>query len=97
MACVAVYKYGLATVEIHDDYIEKDPVKHQEIIDRAFEYVERAMIRHAMEEDIKRKRALEQTQADIEQEEEVENIDTRRSIKEKDREGICAHHEEVRI
>ena len=34
MAIVATYKFGGATVNIHDDYIVKDPVEKQRILDR---------------------------------------------------------------
>jgi len=90
MAVVATYKLGCATVRIHDDYIEKDPVKHQEIIDRAFEIVERAMIRHALEDEKRQKALLDEAEAGG-----TKEIDTRGKIKSKDREGICAHNEEA--
>lgn len=49
MAVAAEYHYKIgkqtAHVKILDDYIEKDPVKHQQLVDEWFDMLEKAAIR----------------------------------------------------
>lgn len=52
MAVIAEYEYQLgkqkAKVKILDDALEKDPIKHQELVDEWFDMLERAVIRAQM-------------------------------------------------
>lgn len=57
MAIVKTYKFGRATVNIHDDYIEKDPKKRQEIINRAFDFVENCIAENLVKKEMALKAA----------------------------------------